>query len=100
MAHNNNLEVSYNVQTTVDAKHKLIADFKVTQKPNDLGQLAPMVIRAKRLFGNKTFEVLADKGYYQAKDLKKCERKRDHRLHYQTNLYQYYQRPGLLCWSI
>jgi len=70
--HNNNVEVSYNVQTTVDAKHKLIADFKVSQKPNDLGQLAPMAIRAKRLFGDKTFEALADKGYYKAKDLKKC----------------------------
>ena len=69
---NNNVEVSYNVQTTVDAKHKLIADFKVTQKPNDLGQLAPMALRAKKLFENQTFEVLADKGYYKAQDLKKC----------------------------
>ena len=75
MTNNNHVEVSYNVQTTVDAKHKLIADFKVTKKPNDLGQLAPMALRAKRLFGNKTFEVLADKGYYQAKDLEKCTEK-------------------------
>ena len=75
MVNNNHVEVSYNVQTTVDAKHKLIADFKVTQKPNDLGQLAPMALRARRLFGNKTFEVLADKGYYQAKDLEKCSKK-------------------------
>jgi len=74
MANNNNIEVSYNVQTTVDAKHKLIADFKVTSKPNDLGQLAPMVLRAKRLFG-KTFEVVADKGYYKARDLQKCTEK-------------------------
>ena len=72
MANHNNVEVSYNVQTTVDAKHKLIADFKVIQKPNDLGELDNMALRAKKLFGNKTFEVLADKGYYQAKDLKKC----------------------------
>jgi len=75
MVNNNHVEVSYNVQTTVDAKHKLIADFKVTGKPNDLGQLAPMALRAKRLFGHKTFEVLADKGYYQAKDLEKCSEK-------------------------
>jgi len=72
MANHNNVEVSYNIQTTVDAKHKLIADFKVIQKPNDLGELDNMAIRAKKLFGNETFEVLADKGYYQAKDLKKC----------------------------
>ncbi len=72
MANHNNVEVSYNIQTTVDAKHKLIADFKVIQKPNDLGELDNMALRAKKLFGNKTFEALADKGYYQAKDLKKC----------------------------
>ena len=51
---------------------KTIADFKVTQKPNDLGELDHMAMRAKKLFGDKAFEVLADKGYYQAKDLKKC----------------------------
>jgi len=68
MANHNNVEVNYNVQTTVDAKHKLIADFKVTQKPNDLGELDNMALRTKKLFGNKTFEVLADKGYYQAKE--------------------------------
>lgn len=69
---NNNVDVSYNVQTTVDAKHKLIVDFKVTQKPNDLGELDNMALRAKKLFGGKDFEVLADKGYYKATDLKKC----------------------------
>jgi hypothetical protein len=69
---NNNVDVSYNVQTTVDAKHKLIADFKVTRKPNDLGELDNMALRAKKLFGGKDFEALADKGYYKASDLKKC----------------------------
>lgn len=69
---NNNVDVSYNVQTTVDAKHSLIADFKVTKKPNDLGELDNMALRAKKLFGGKEFEALADKGYYKAEDLKKC----------------------------
>ncbi|RCX10380.1 transposase, partial [Anaerobacterium chartisolvens] len=69
---NSNVDVSYNVQTTVDAKHKLIADFKVTQKPNDLGELDNMALRSKKLFGGSKFEVLADKGYYKAEDLKKC----------------------------
>ncbi|PKM80142.1 MAG: hypothetical protein CVU88_04860 [Firmicutes bacterium HGW-Firmicutes-13] len=69
---NNNVDVSYNVQTTVDSKHKLIVDFKVTQKPNDLGELDNMALRAKKLFGGKDFEALADKGYYKAEDLKKC----------------------------
>jgi len=69
---NNNVDVSYNVQTTVDAKNKLIVDFKVTQKPNDLGDLDNMALRAKKLFGGKEFEALADKGYYKTEDLKKC----------------------------
>lgn len=53
-------------------KHKLIADFRITQKPNDLGELDNMALRAKKLFGGKDFEALADKGYYKAGDLKKC----------------------------
>ncbi|MEN6567061.1 MAG: hypothetical protein ABFC57_12250 [Veillonellales bacterium] len=57
---NNNVDVSYNVQTTVDSKHKLIADFKISQKPNYLGELDNMALRAKKLFGGKDFEVLAD----------------------------------------
>jgi len=69
---NNNVDVSYNIQTTVDSEHKLIVDFKVTQKPNDLGELDNMALRAKKLFGGKGFEALADKGYYKAEDLKKC----------------------------
>lgn len=69
---NNNVDVSYNVQTTVDSKHKIIVDFKVSQKPNDLGELDNMALRAKKLFKGKEFEALADKGYYKAEDLKKC----------------------------
>ncbi len=73
MCNNNNaVDVSYNVQTTVDSKHKLIADFKVTQNPNDLGELDNMALRAKKLFGVESLEVVADKGYYKAEDLKKC----------------------------
>ncbi len=76
MANNNNsVEVSYNVQTTVDAKHKLIADFKVTDKPNDQGQLAPMAMRAKKILDKPSLTVLADKGYYHAGDLAYCSRK-------------------------
>jgi len=34
-----------------------------------------MALRAKKLFGGKEFEALADKGYYKAEDLKKCVEK-------------------------
>ncbi len=40
-------DIDYNLQTTVDAKHKLIADFKVKLKSNDLGELDNMALRAK-----------------------------------------------------
>jgi transposase len=69
---NNSVEVSYNVQTSVDSEHKLILDFKVTQKPNDLGELDNMALRAKKLLKGKKFKILADKGFYKARDLKKC----------------------------
>jgi transposase len=72
---NNSVEVSYNVQTSVDGKHKLIADFKVINKPNDLGQLAPMALRTKKILGNEKFTVVADKGYYHARNLQSCSRK-------------------------
>jgi hypothetical protein len=69
---NNSVQVSYNVQTSVDARHKLIVDFKVINKPNDLGQLAPMALRTKKILGNENFTVLADKGYYHARNLQSC----------------------------
>lgn len=69
---NNGIDMAYNVQTTVDAEHKLILDFKVTNNPADMGQLGNMALRAKELFQGKEFEVLADKGYYKADDLKLC----------------------------
>lgn len=69
---NKNIEPCYNVQTTVDAQNKLIADFKVTKNAADQGELDNMAIRAKKLFNVEKLEVLADKGYYKAADLKKC----------------------------
>lgn len=58
MNNNHNVQVSYNVQTTVDARHKLIADFKVTNKPNDQRQLAPMALRSKRYWARKILPYL------------------------------------------
>ncbi len=56
MNNNNSLNPSYNVQTTVDSKHKLIADFKVTQNPNDLGELDNMAMRVKSFLVEKTLK--------------------------------------------
>jgi len=68
----NSVEMNYNAQTAVDSRHKLLIDFKITNSPNDLGELADMALRAKNVFGGADFEALADKGYYKAEDLKKC----------------------------
>jgi hypothetical protein len=68
----NSVEVSYNVQTTVDEKHKLIADFEVSTDANDQGKLSPMALRAKEFLEVETLEVLADKGYYEQDCLITC----------------------------
>lgn len=72
----NGLEMGYNLQIAVDAKHKLIVDFDVTQNASDQGNLNSMSLKAKDAFDMKEkdkLELLADKGFYQAEDLKKCE---------------------------
>lgn len=72
----NGLEMAYNVQIAVDSKHKLIADFDVTQNASDQGNLNSMSLKAKEAFGMEEKDelgLLADKGFYQADDLKKCE---------------------------
>ncbi len=66
------VDVGYNVQTSVDAKEKRILDFEVTNQPNDLKQLGDMAKRAKELSDVEQLEVVADKGYYNAKELKEC----------------------------
>lgn len=73
MSNNNGaVDVSYNVQTAVDSKHKLIIDFAVINQANDLGCLSPMALQVKQFFECETIDMLADKGYYQADCLRKC----------------------------
>ena len=73
MSNNNGtVDVSYNVQTAVDSKHKLIIAFDVVTQPNDLGCLSPLALLVKQFLECETIEMLADKGYYQVDCLKKC----------------------------
>ena len=65
-------QVSYNVQISVDAKHKLIVDHEVTNACTDAEQLSPMAIRAKETLGVETLDVLADKGYYSSEQVATC----------------------------
>ena len=73
MSNNNGtLNVSYNVQTAVDSKHKLIIAFEVVTQPNDLGCLSPLALLVKQFLECETVDMLADKGYYHVDCLKKC----------------------------
>jgi transposase len=56
-------EVAYNIQSTVDAKHNIPIDFKVTNK-NDSKALGNMVRRAKTILKTNEFTALYDKGYH------------------------------------
>ncbi len=60
---NNITEVAYNVQSTVDAKHNIPIDFKVTNQ-NDSKAMGAMVRRAKAVLGSNDFTALYDKGYH------------------------------------
>jgi transposase len=65
--------VSYNVQIAVDDKHKLVADFAVSNEENDVNCLAAMAQSAKQELGVEQLKVCADRGYYNTAQIKECE---------------------------
>src|SRR6266850_704479 len=66
-------EVSYNVQTAVDQKHHLIVDQDVTNEGLDNHQLFSMAQKTKQMLGQDELQVVADMGYYNHEELKRCE---------------------------
>ena len=74
MKQRGDMNVCYNGQIAVDAKHHLIVAEDVTNQVNDEEQLAPMAIAAKKALGMETLEVAADAGYYSGKQVVECER--------------------------
>jgi hypothetical protein len=66
------IEVCYNVQTAVDAKHKLIVAETVTNAAGDRDQLSPMATAAQHMLGGATPAVVADQGYYHGAEIKTC----------------------------
>lgn len=66
---NNITEVAYNVQTTVDAKHCLPIDYKVTNN-NDSKAMGDMLRRAKSIIRTNEFTALYDKGYHTGSEMK------------------------------
>src|ERR1700730_5437605 len=65
--------VGYNVQAAVDAKHSLIVDTHVTNTTSDLGALGMMAIKAQENLEAKNLSVVADKGYYNGKEVLACD---------------------------
>src|SRR3989337_4334077 len=66
------IEVCYNVQTVVDAKHKLIVAEDVTNAAGDRDQLSPMATAAQEALGGAMPVVVADQGYYHGSEIKTC----------------------------
>ncbi len=58
MKNNQRIEVCYNVETTVDDKHKLVIDYEATNEETDKNQLSKMAKRAKEILGVEGLEVL------------------------------------------
>jgi len=66
-------DVCYNVQTAVDSKNGLVADFYVTNNCNDMAELSEMAGRAKEMLEVEKLVVLADTGYSTGKEIYACE---------------------------
>jgi transposase len=66
-------EVCYNIQSTVDEKHKLPIDYQVTNN-NDKKAMTSMVENAIEIVGNNTFDAVFDKGYYTAEEIHKTQK--------------------------
>jgi transposase len=65
--------VGYNVQCAVEAKHHLIVAHEVTNAVHDRHQLSGMAQKAKEALGADSIEVLADRGFYDSKELLACD---------------------------
>lgn len=66
---NNITEVSYTLQSTVDAKHCIPIDYKVTNA-NDKKAMGGMLRRAKSILRTTEFTALYDKGYHTGSEFK------------------------------
>jgi len=72
-ANNNGTDISHNVQIAVDSKEHLVVAIDVTSSPADQGQLANMALKSKDELKVDKLTVLADKGYWEGNNLRKCK---------------------------
>ena len=73
MAAHTKVDVGYNIQIAVDAKHNLIVEQEVTNQVVDIGLLQATAEPAREILGVETIDVVADKGYFKTEDIAACE---------------------------
>jgi transposase len=66
------IEICYNVQTAIDAKHKLIVAETVTNAATDRDQLSPVATAAQDILCAPAPVVVADQGYYHGAEIQAC----------------------------
>jgi len=64
--------VGYNVQAAVDTQHHLVVAHEVTNVGNDRAQLSKMASAAKEAMDKPRLQVLADRGYFNSREIKAC----------------------------
>lgn len=72
-ANNNGTDISHNIQIAVDNKTDIVVALDVTSNPADQGQLSNMAIKAKEALGVEEITALADKGYWNGEQLRRCK---------------------------
>ena len=60
------------MQTAVDAKHHFIVEHEVTNSGSDRDQLSTMAKKARIAVGTTDLTVLADRGYFDGKEILAC----------------------------
>jgi len=64
--------VGYNVQTAVDTEHHMIVAHEVTNIGHDRSQLSAMSKLARDAIGGEKLTVVADRGYFDGKEILQC----------------------------
>ncbi|OOV19234.1 IS1182 family transposase [Flavobacterium sp. LM4] len=67
------VEISFNMQAAVDAKHNLVVATHTINK-NDRSALSAIAIEAKENLGIETYTALVDKGYHNGKQIEICKK--------------------------
>ena len=66
-------QVAYNAQTVVDAEHKLVVAFELTNDGNDQRQLHPMAVAGREAVAGEAVTVVADTGYSNGEHGQRCQ---------------------------